>query len=79
MWSKTEVLCVLRTIELNIFIYKKNMMCLSSGKNSVIKSVYKKGGRTDCSNDSDITLFWYVYKILFNINSLYVDKITGNH
>jgi len=40
---------------------------MRSAKESIIVPVYKKGDKTDCSNDMGISLLSTTYKMLSNI------------
>ena len=52
-------------------------------KESIIVSVYKKGDKTDCSNNRGISLLPTTYKILSNILlsmlTPYAEEIIGDH
>ena len=52
-------------------------------KVSIIVLIYKKGGKTDCSNYKGISLLSTMYKILSNILlsrlTPYAEEIIGNH
>jgi hypothetical protein len=52
-------------------------------KESIIVPIYKKGDKTDCSNNRYISLLQTTYKILCNIlllrSSPYAEEIIGDH